>query len=352
MTEKHSIKGLINEAQKFADAELQIKLKCSISDAKLREIKAIRLGTVNHEDIYFIKKNETVRDSSELIRVRKEGAEEMIFTFKGPISKLGGNKLVKRIILDRKLNKEHILDIKKNYKEIIKINKQRTMFLYDGILICVDNVEHLGDFIEFTIRDEHLESKMQDVVSKLGLDMKSATRDSYFELALVYVSPYHRIMHRLIEQTGKLSFGISSGVLTTLGIIVGMNSATASEAAVIGGIAIIAFCDSLSDSMGIYASKRSERGNSSKNAFTSALYTFIGKVIFTMSFMIPFIIFSFGAAVIASIVWGLALLTFVSFEIAFMHEENYFLTIFKNLGTAGVIIIASHYIGHLINYLL
>ena len=352
MAPKQSIRDLISEEQKFADSEFQIKLKASVSEDKLREIKAIRLGSVLHSDVYYIKKGDDIKSSSELIRIRKEGNDEMIFTFKGKVSKFGENKLIKRIVLDRKLKGEHLLDIKKNYKEVIRVNKKRTMFLRDGVLICVDEVEHLGDYIEFTGRNKRSQGEMDEIILKLGLDIKTATKRSYFELSLNQSNVFDRFLHRAAEKAGKYSYGICSGVLTTLGIIVGLNSATASELAVLSGIAVIAFCDSLSDAMGMYASKRTERGNSSKSALTAALNTFIGKVVFTLTFMVPFILLGFDSAVIASIVWGLLLLTFVSFEISFMQHENLFKTVFKNLGTGVVIIVSSHYIGHLIEIII
>ena len=42
-------------------------------------------------------------------------------------------------------------------------------------------------------------------------------------------------------------FGITSGIVTTLGLIVGLSSGTHSELAVIGGILSIAIADGLSD---------------------------------------------------------------------------------------------------------
>ena len=44
-----------------------------------------------------------------------------------------------------------------------------------------------------------------------------------------------------------LSFGLTSGVITTLGLIVGLASGTESKLAVIGGIITIAVADALSD---------------------------------------------------------------------------------------------------------
>jgi vacuolar iron transporter family protein len=49
-----------------------------------------------------------------------------------------------------------------------------------------------------------------------------------------------------------LSFGLTSGVITTLGLIVGLHAGTHSRAAVLGGIFTIAIADSLFDALGIH----------------------------------------------------------------------------------------------------
>lgn len=43
------------------------------------------------------------------------------------------------------------------------------------------------------------------------------------------------------------SFGLTSGVITTLGLIVGLHSSTHSDLSVIGGILSIAIADAMSD---------------------------------------------------------------------------------------------------------
>jgi len=52
-----------------------------------------------------------------------------------------------------------------------------------------------------------------------------------------------------------ISFGLASGVITTLGLMTGLNAGTKSELAVIGGILVIAIADALSDSVGIHISE-------------------------------------------------------------------------------------------------
>ena len=48
------------------------------------------------------------------------------------------------------------------------------------------------------------------------------------------------------------SFGLTSGIITTLGLIVGLNSGTRSRLAVVGGVLTIAIADAFSDASGIH----------------------------------------------------------------------------------------------------
>ena len=51
------------------------------------------------------------------------------------------------------------------------------------------------------------------------------------------------------------SFSLTSGIVTTLGLMVGLNSSTNSKLAVVGGILTIAIPDALSDARGIHVTE-------------------------------------------------------------------------------------------------
>ena len=62
---------------------------------------------------------------------------------------------------------------------------------------------------------------------------------------------------RLSFKTG-FSFGLTSAIITTLGLMVGLESGTQSKIAVLGGILTIAVADAFSDSLGIHVSQESQ----------------------------------------------------------------------------------------------
>ena len=55
-----------------------------------------------------------------------------------------------------------------------------------------------------------------------------------------------------------LFFGATSGVITTIGLITGLNAGTHSMAAVLGGIFVIAVADAMSDALGIHLAEEAD----------------------------------------------------------------------------------------------
>ena len=145
------------------------------------------------------------------------------------------------------------------------------------------------------------------------------------------------------------SFGLTSGIITTLGIIVGLNSGTHSQLAVIGGILTIAIADSLSDAMGIHISEESENKHTSKEVWESTFATFFFKLIVASSFIIPVLIFTLERAVIVSIAWGLVLLTIFSYKIAQNCKKNVLHVVTEHLIIGVAVIIIANYVGVIIS---
>ncbi|MBW2566218.1 MAG: VIT1/CCC1 transporter family protein, partial [Deltaproteobacteria bacterium] len=70
-----------------------------------------------------------------------------------------------------------------------------------------------------------------------------------------------------------LGFGLNSGVITTLGMMVGLSASTQSRLAVIGGIIAIAIADAFSDAVGMHISEESENRHTEKEIWESTLST-------------------------------------------------------------------------------
>jgi len=142
------------------------------------------------------------------------------------------------------------------------------------------------------------------------------------------------------------SFGLTSGIITTLGLLVGLNYSTHSKLAVIGGILTIAIADAFSDAMGIHLSQESSSKLNATSVWESTLATFFTKLIFASSFVIPILLFELALAVWICIFWGLILLAIFSYMIARQNKTRPIEVITEHLGIAIFVILVSAYLGN------
>lgn len=146
-----------------------------------------------------------------------------------------------------------------------------------------------------------------------------------------------------------LSFGLASGILTTLGLLVGLSYSTQSKLAVIGGILTIAFADALSDAFGMHLSKESESNISDLHIWESALATFFAKFVFALTFVVPVIFLELNLAVLVSLAWGLLLLILASTYLAKKNKDNVLLVVSEHLSLGVFIIFCSYLIGRAVD---
>lgn len=151
-------------------------------------------------------------------------------------------------------------------------------------------------------------------------------------------------MMRHSLRTG-FSFGLTSAVITTLGLMVGLNSGTHSRFVVIGGILTIAVADALSDALGIHVSEEAEDRHTTREIWESTIATFMSKFIFALTFIIPLLFCPLPIAVIVNIIWGLLLLGIFSFQIAKERGRNPWRIIAEHVVIALAVIITAHYVG-------
>lgn len=146
-----------------------------------------------------------------------------------------------------------------------------------------------------------------------------------------------------------LSFGLASGILTTLGLLVGLSYSTQSRLAVIGGILTIAVADALSDTFGMHLSKESESKNSGFHVWESAYSTFLAKFLFALTFVVPVILLDLKTAVIVSLAWGSFLLILASVYLAKRNKDNVLLVVAEHLFLGVFIVFCSYLIGKTVN---
>jgi len=141
------------------------------------------------------------------------------------------------------------------------------------------------------------------------------------------------------------SFGLTSGIITTLGLIVGLHSGTHSKLIIVGGIFVIAIADALSDALGIHISEESENKHTPREIWESTIATFLSKFIFALTFVIPILLLPLFTAIIVSIVWGLSLIGVFSYFMAKQQNTKPLHVIMEHVIIAMIVITATHYVG-------
>ena len=141
------------------------------------------------------------------------------------------------------------------------------------------------------------------------------------------------------------SFGITSGIITTLGLMVGLHSGTHLKAVVIGGVLTIAIADAFSDALGIHISEEFENKHTAKQIWAATIATFLSKFIFALTFIIPLLLFELPTAIRISIIWGLSILCLLSYRIALEQKVSPWKVIAEHLVIASIVIILTHYLG-------
>jgi VIT1/CCC1 family predicted Fe2+/Mn2+ transporter len=146
-----------------------------------------------------------------------------------------------------------------------------------------------------------------------------------------------------------LSFGLTSGTITTLGLMVGLASGTHSRLVVIGGILTIAIADAFSDALGIHVAEESEGVHTVREVWEATIATFLAKFLYALTFIIPVLFLQLWPAVIVSAVWGLSVLGIQSYRMGLAGKEGPWGVVREHLFIAVVVILLTHYVGQFIS---
>ena len=142
-----------------------------------------------------------------------------------------------------------------------------------------------------------------------------------------------------------VSFGLTSGVITTLGMIVGVNASTSSRLAVIAAIVAIAIADAFSDAVAMHVSEESEGAHTRKDVWEATMATFMTKFLFALTFVIPIWFLALDIAVLVDIIWGLLIMTVFNIFLARSQEERVLRVVLEHLTIAIVVVLITYITG-------
>ena len=142
-----------------------------------------------------------------------------------------------------------------------------------------------------------------------------------------------------------ISFGLTSAVITTLGLMVGLHSGTHSKIVVLAGILTIAIADAFSDALGIHVSEEADNTHTAKQIWGATVATFLTKFLVAMTFVVPVLLLSLSTAIVVNLIWGMSILSVLSYIIAKSQGEPPWKIVGEHLLIAIVVIAVTHWVG-------
>jgi len=142
-----------------------------------------------------------------------------------------------------------------------------------------------------------------------------------------------------------ITFGLTSAVITTLGLMVGLHSGTGKKFVVLAGILTIAIADAFSDALGIHIAEEAENVHTPKQIWVATIATFLTKFLFAMSFAVPVVLLNLSTAIIVSLIWGMSILALLSFVMARAQGKPPWVVICEHLMIAIVVVTVTHWVG-------
>ncbi|MCU0638128.1 MAG: class IV adenylate cyclase [Methanothrix sp.] len=143
------------------------------------ELKAVE----NHHDLYFNSPLRDFRESDEALRIRikEEGAR---LTYKGPkLDETTKSRLELTVKIDDARQMEEIL-INLGFVLSAEVRKRRRKYSYPGVILALDEVQGLGNFLEVEAEGQgEIDEQRQKVLLVLKqLGLGQSIRSSYLEL--------------------------------------------------------------------------------------------------------------------------------------------------------------------------
>ncbi|MGA2914711.1 MAG: hypothetical protein ABSE89_01645 [Sedimentisphaerales bacterium] len=142
----------------------------------------------------------------------------------------------------------------------------------------------------------------------------------------------------------RFSFGATSAIITNLGIITGLDTLAHPKLSIIGALLVIALADNMSDCFGIHIYQESE-DLSKKEVWLSTMTNFLARLFVSSTFIVLIILLPVKLATVCSVVWGLLILTVMTYAITKQRKMNPYSAILVHILIAVFVVAASNFIG-------
>ncbi|KAF5422514.1 MAG: adenylate cyclase, class 2 [Candidatus Methanomarinus sp.] len=172
------------------EVETKLKTDCiEHIEERIKELKMEYKGEKTEIDLYFDHPNIHIFSGGGALRVRNADGKYRL-TYKGPKK---DNETTSRTEIEIRIEsaREMIKILNElGFYEICEVKKLRKTYLLKDLIITLDNVDGLGEFIEVEGKannDEEFKEKKDEIfklLKKLGLSTKEISQRSYLEMLL------------------------------------------------------------------------------------------------------------------------------------------------------------------------
>jgi len=148
-----------------------------------------------------------------------------------------------------------------------------------------------------------------------------------------------------------VSFGATSAIVTSVGLVVGFGSADVPKSAIISGLLIVGLADNLTDTLSIHIFQESEMLEQ-RAAFRATIGNFLTRACIAGSFVVLMLLLSGALAILSCLAWGIALLVCLTYLVARNRGASVTSELIKHIALAAVVIVTSGLIGSWIRNLM
>lgn len=168
-----------------------LEIEVKIPDVNHRELRnrlvfngAVEAGEELHQDVYLNHPCRDFGDTDEALRLRLVNGRAFL-TYKGP--KIDTDSKTREEIEVHVEDPEKIISIlrKLGFTQVATVRKRRTLYRIEDVVVALDSVEGLGDFVELEYEGDDLKKGMERINAVRSLlNLKGNERRSYLELLI------------------------------------------------------------------------------------------------------------------------------------------------------------------------
>ncbi|OPY33378.1 MAG: CYTH domain protein [Methanomassiliicoccales archaeon PtaU1.Bin124] len=167
---------------------LEIEVKVPVTDLGSIETRLVGLGGVfvtekAQEDLYMAHPCRDFGVTDEALRLRMDGNAQVL-TYKGP--KMDArSKTREEIEFSVPMEQMRTVLERLGFVKFIQVRKVRKEYVLDDVLVCLDQVEGLGSYVELEFSGQDAEKglvRVEDIKHRLGIEGNEIR--SYLELII------------------------------------------------------------------------------------------------------------------------------------------------------------------------